>query len=319
MIIKKLFSYETPFIGEHDINGYIYGINDNSSEADTEKSAAIVGAMRGNEYQQLYICSLLSEKMSQLEESGDIVQGKSVMIIPAVNGSALNAGRKYWLSDDSDINREFPGNPNGPATSRIAYSLLSQLKEYNFGIQMPSFYMKGKFIPHVRMMKTGYESTNLANLFGLPLVILNDMRAFDTATLNYNWQLAGTQAFSIYSGGIDRIEEEYAELAVFAILRFLSRMGIIRYNSMGGQIATIMDEEEMVNVKSRAAGFLIKHVNVMNEVSRGDYLADIIDTMDGHVISKVVAPCDGIIFFMQDDPLIYQNEVAFKMIKKLHR
>ena len=154
---KIIFSYETPFSGEHNIYGFVYGAGTYSEPLEAEKSAAIVGAMRGNEHQQLYICSKLSQRLSILEEEGEIVPGKSVMIIPTVNYSALNASHKYWLSDDSDINREFPGNPEGPATSRLAYSLLEELRTYAYGIQFPSYYMRGRFIPHVRMMKTQYS------------------------------------------------------------------------------------------------------------------------------------------------------------------
>ena len=316
---KTLFSYETPFSGEHNIYGYVYGAGTYSEPVQAENSAAIVGAMRGNEHQQLYICSKLAARLSEIEVAGEIVHGKSVLLVPSVNYSAMNANHKFWLSDDSDINREFPGNPMGPATSRLAYSLLEELKNYSYGIQFPSYYMRGRFIPHVRMMKTGFESTNLANLFGFPFVMMAEKRPFDECTLNYNWQKAGTEAFSVYSGGTERINEEYAEVAVSAVLRFLSRMGIIRYNSMGGNISTLMEEEEMLSIKSDAAGFFrrLKDVNV--EVKKGEVLGEIIDPMDGHILNEIVSPVDGIIFYMQDAPLIYQNIVLFRIIKKIHK
>ena len=316
---KTLFSYETPFSGEHNIYGYVFGAGTYSEPLKAEHSAAIVGAMRGNEHQQLYICSKLSARLAEIEEHGDIVHGKSILLVPSVNYSAMNADHKYWLSDDSDINRQFPGNPEGTATSRLAYSLLEELKTYSYGIQFPSYYMRGRFIPHIRVMKTGYESTNLANLFGLPFVMLVETRAFDERTLNYNLQVSGTEAFSLYSGGTSRINEEYAEVAVSAVLRFLSRMGIIRYNSMGGNISTMMEEEEMTSIKSEAAGFFKRMKNVNDEVRRGDLLAEIIDPMDGHVLSEVRSPVNGIIFYQQDAPLIYQNVVIFRIIKKIHK
>ena len=316
---KILFSYETPFSGEHNIYGYTYGAGTYSEPLQAENSAAIVGSMRGNEHQQLYICSKLSVRLSELEEAGDIVPGKSVMVVPAVNYSSLNARHKYWLSDDSDINREFPGNPNGPATSRLAYALLEELKTYSYGIQFPSYYMRGRFIPHVRMMKTGRESTNLANLFGLPFVMINNVRPFDEGTLNYNWQLSGTEAFSIYSGGSERLNEEYADVAVSAVLRFLSRMGIIRYNSLGGSISTVMDDDEMLIIKSDAAGFFRRLMNVNSEVKRGDLIGEIIDPMDGHTLSRILAPSDGIIFYMQDAPLVYQNVILLRILRKVHK
>lgn len=314
-----LFSYEAPFSGEHNIYGFRFGAGSYQESVHAQKSAAIVGAMRGNEHQQLYICSKLFSRLEELEEAGDIVPDKSVLLIPSVNYSAMNADHKFWLSDDSDLNREFPGNPDGPATSRLAYALMSELKQYEYAIQFPSYYMRGRFIPHVRMMKTGFESTNLANLFGLPFVMLAEKRAFDEGTLNYNLQRAGTESFSLYSGGTERINEEYAEMAVSAVLRFLSRMGIIRYNSMGGHISTIMEEEEMVSIKSDSAGFFKRLRNVNAEVRRGDILGEIIDPIGGHKLSEIVAPTDGILFYMQDAPLIYQNVVLIRIIKKIHK
>jgi len=300
----------TAFREAYKIYGYNYGVGD--------QEACIVGAMRGNEYQQLYICSLLSQKLAGLEAHGQIVPGKSIMIIPSLNYSAMNASHKFWLSDDTDINREFPGNPRGTATSRIAHAIFSIVKNYRYGIQFPSFYLQGRYIPHVRMMQTGHESTNLANLFGLPYVITSDIRSFDTTTLNYNWQIAGTDAFSIYSGGTERINQKDAEIAVSSVLRFLSRMGIIHYNCQGGYMPTVMQEEEMLSIKADDAGFFHQLVSTNEEVHRGQKLAVIINPMDGRMVSEVVAPADGIIFFVQEQPMIYQNVVIYKMIKKLH-
>jgi len=307
---EMLFTMNTAFRGEYSIYGYTYGRGD--------KSACIVGAMRGNEYQQLYICSLLSKRLSELEAQGDIVSGKEILVIPSLNYSSMNASRKYWLSDDSDINRSFPGNPDGPATSRIAASLLEKVKQYSYGIQFPSFYLQGEFIPHVRMMRTGRESTNLANLFGLPYVLTNDFRSFDHATLNYNWQVKGTQAFSIYSGGTDRIDEKSANIAVSSVLRFLTRMGIIKYNCHGGYISTIMQEEDMVSIKANDAGFFHKLVGTNEEVKRGQVIAEIVNPLDGQILSEVIAPTNGIIFFVQDNPMVFQNVVIYKMIRKMH-
>ena len=223
----------TAFRGVYNIYGYHFG--------EGEHAACIVGAMRGNEFQQMYICSLLSQKLALLEAEGEITADQSILLIPSLNYSAMNASRKHWLSDDTDINREFPGNRNGTATSRIAYTILERTKEYRYGIQFPSFYHQGRYIPHVRMMQTGHESRNLANLFGLPYVITSDIRSFDRTTLNYNWQMAGTDAFSIYSGGTERINRQDAEIAVSSVLRFLSRMGIIRYNCQGGYIEVMKE------------------------------------------------------------------------------
>ncbi|MDD6401680.1 MAG: M14 family metallopeptidase [Lachnospiraceae bacterium] len=310
MTKEQIFTMNTAFRGEYTIHGYQYGKG--------EKSACIVGAMRGDEYQQLYICSLLAQKLSEIESNGDIVSGKQIFLIPTLNYSSMNAMKTKWNSDDSDINRSFPGNHKGPATSRIAATLLDKVKDYTYGIQFASFYLHGELVPHVRMLETGKESPSLANLFGMPYVMTGMNRSFDAVTLNYNWQLGGTQAFSVYSKTTNVIDDESAKLAVSSVLRFLTRMGIIRYECHGGYISSTLREDELVSIRADEAGFFRSLVEVNQEVRRGDSLAEIINPMDGSVKAIVKAPTDGIIFFAHNQPMVYQNVVVYKLIRRLH-
>ena len=57
-----IYSMNTAYRGEYEIQGFSYGSGD--------KAACIVGAMRGNEFQQLYISSLLAKKLGELEARG---------------------------------------------------------------------------------------------------------------------------------------------------------------------------------------------------------------------------------------------------------
>mgnify|MGYP007115182558 CR=1 FL=1 len=58
-----IFNMNTAFRGEYTITGYRFGHG--------EKAACIIGAMRGNEFQQLYMCSQLILKLEQLGKGCD--------------------------------------------------------------------------------------------------------------------------------------------------------------------------------------------------------------------------------------------------------
>ena len=151
--------------------------------------------MRGNEYQQLYICSQLVKRLGEMEEQGRLTPGKQIMVIPCVNPYSMNVQKRFWSIDNTDINRMFPGYSLGETTQRIAAGVFEAVQDFPLGVQFSSFYMPGAFVPHVRMMKTGYEDPELACQFGLPYVILHAPRPFDTTTPNYNWQIWETKAF----------------------------------------------------------------------------------------------------------------------------
>ena len=55
-------------------------------------------------------------------------------------------------------------------------------------------------------MKTGYENVEVAKEFAMPYIMLRNPKPYDTTTLNYEWQVWGTQAISIYTPGTDQVD-----------------------------------------------------------------------------------------------------------------
>ncbi|WP_033168204.1 M14 family metallopeptidase [Clostridium sp. KNHs205] len=310
MIKDTVYSIKTPFRGELSIPSYHFGKG--------EKSACIVGPTRGNEVQQLYICSQIVKILDKLEKAGAIVNNNEIMVIPSVNHYSINVEKRFWAMDNTDINRMFPGDAEGETTRRIADGIFKAVKGYNYGIQFASFHTPGDFIPHVRMMETGYQNTSLANLFGLPYVVTRKPRPIDTATLNYNWQMNGTNAFSVYTSATDYIDEKSANQAVSSVLRFLTRMGIIKYNCHNGFIATTLEEESLMSIRADVSGIYKRFKEPGEEVAFGDLLAEVVDPIEGEVISQIIAPSEGIIFFAHRKPLVIENCTVYKLIRRLH-
>lgn len=185
------------------VTGYFYGKG--------EPALCIMGALRGDEIQQLYICSQLNKRLKQMEREGRICPGKEILVIPAANLYSINVGKRFWPSDNTDINRMFPGYALGETTQRIAEGIFEPIRHYKYGIHFCSSYTKGNYLPHVRIMHTGFEDISLAREFGLPYVIIREPKPYDTTTLNYNWQIWETAAFSVYTGGTERIDYVSAE------------------------------------------------------------------------------------------------------------
>ncbi len=290
------------------VTGFFFG--------EGEKSTCIVGSMRGNENQQLYACSLLVKRLTDLEKKGKITAGKQILVIPCVNPYSINVKKRFWTIDNTDINRMFPGFSEGETTQRIAAGVFEEIKEYRYGIQFASFYRTGSFLPHIRMMKTGYEDVELAKQFGMPYVVLHRPRPFDTATLNYNWQIWETDAFSVYTTNTARIDQGSARQAVEAILNFLSVQGIIRYHSNAGYVSKVIESANMIPVRSDTAGFFDSRVRVGEEVVEGQLLARIMDPYTNEVTRILSSPVSGVVAFQQDDAMTYENTAVFKIIEE---
>jgi len=301
-IFEEKSLYRAPFT----VRGFEFGAGD--------KSACIIGNMRGNEVQQLYICSQLVKTMKQLEKQGRIREGHSILIIPSANPYSVNSKERFWPIDKTDINRMFPGYDQGETTQRIAAGIFEVIKDYKLGIQFSSFYMPGKFMPHVRVMKTGYENLELAKQFGMPYVVQRNIRPYDTTTLNYNWQIWETDAYSIYSTSTTEIDHKSAKDAVHSVLRFLSKQGILDYHTHDGYISTVVQDTDMISVRTKHAGIFESVVEVGSEVVKGQLLARILNPLEGEIEEELHAPVDGIVFFGHNEPLTYANTAVIKII-----
>ena len=128
----------------------------------------------------------------------------------------------------------FPGYNKGETTQRIASGVFAEISGYEYGIQFASNYIPGEFVPHVRIMTTGYEDVESAKSFGLPYIVLRNPHPYDTTPLHYNWQIWETKAYSIFTNQTETIDQKGATEAVLNVLNFLAGKDIIEFSSHKG-------------------------------------------------------------------------------------
>ena len=78
------------------------------------RTALLTGANHGDEYEGPVALYDLAAKLQPAEITGRVI------IIPAMNFPAFLAGRRTSPIDDGNMNRAFPGAPDGPVTAKIA-------------------------------------------------------------------------------------------------------------------------------------------------------------------------------------------------------
>ena len=301
-----IYSFKGLYRDDFRVRGYEFG--------NGEKSVCILGSLRGNEYQQIYVCSRLITKLKKLEQNGNITEGKSIMVIPCGNPYSVNIKKRFWSIDNTDINRMFPGYDKGETTQRIAAGIFDKINDYKYGVQFASFYMPGYFVPQVRIMKTGNENVDMAKKFGLPYVVLHSPRPFDTATLNYNWQIWETNAFSIYTSSTEKIDKASADQGVNAVLSFLVKEGLIEYHNISERKTKVVESDKFLSVRANNAGFLESLVKAGEHVIKGQVMAYVTDPYTSDILQTVTASEDAIVAFEYDSPIAYKNTALFKLI-----
>lgn len=303
---KIIFEIKGMYRDDFRVTGYEFGSGD--------KSVCIVGNTRGNEIQQIYCCSQLIKKMKQLEDEGRIKKNCKILIIPSINPYSVNIQKRFWPTDNTDINRMFPGYDLGETTQRIAGGVFKEIMDYKYGIQFTSFYTPGDFVPHVRYMKEGYTTAEEAKKFGMKYIVERSVRPYDTATLNYNWQVWDTTAFSLYTNATERISNTGAGQAVIAVMNFLANSGIIKYSAISEKKTCVIEDTDLISVRTEKSGFFEPMVKAGEKVDAGTPLANILDPYEATILETLYAPVDGTIFFIHNAPLTYANTSVIKML-----
>ena len=308
MKVQTIFSMSSPYRDDFRIRAYTFGHG--------EKSLCIVGSMRGDEIQQQYIASRMVALLQEAEAQGKIPEGKSISVIPSANPFSINIEKRFWALDGTDINRMFPGYDQGETTQRIAAGLFEFIKDFRFGIQLASYYLPGQFLPHVRMIHTGFEDVSAARSFGFPYIAIRTPEPFDTVLLNYNWQIWETQAFSLYAGSTDYIDHEMAEVSIQSICRFMAdkEIGEVMEVPEGETNPQVVTSEQLVSIQAPHAGILIVEAHPGQHVQKGEQIAHIMHPYEGRVVAVVKAPVSGVVFFARNKSITFQNTILFRLI-----
>ena len=308
MKIETIFRMSSPYRDDFRIRAYTFGVG--------EKSLCIVGSMRGDEIQQQYVASRLVGLLQRAEEEDRIAPGVSITVIPSANPFSINIEKRFWALDNTDINRMFPGFDRGETTQRIAAGLFDYIKDFRYGIQLASYYLPGNFLPHIRMIRTGFEDVDDARLFGFPYIAIREPEPFDTVLLNYNWQIWETQAFSLYAGTTDVIDPRMAEESIDAVCRFLvcKGMATVDVRRTGESHPEVIEGHQLVSVQSPHAGILLVDREAGSRVQAGEIIARIMHPYEGRIVQNVQSPVSGIVFFARNKAITFQNTLLFRII-----
>ena len=290
------------------VEGYLFkGTNSKAPKV------AIVGAMEGDSILPLYCASTMVDffknKIDKEKIEGD------VLIIPSINHYALNIGKRFWPLDYTDINMMFPGYELGETTQRIAKKVFDAISGYDFGIILERRPDPATCLPYIKLFKSGYEDLIGAKKFGFKMIHHRTMKSIDTVTLQYNWQLWGTKAFSIMCPSDNQVDKKIASQINQAMIRFMDKTKIIDYHIFNGYESTVIDRNSIAVVKSPRSGIFISKELPGNYVSKDQVIGEIVHSLEGDVIHQFLAPCNGMVTCFYSNSLIYEHAVAFRIAK----
>jgi predicted deacylase len=290
------------------IEGYLFEGSD-----PTAPSLAIIGAMDGDAILPLFCASKMVDFLNNIISTKEI-KG-NILIIPSINHYALNINERFWPLDKTDLNMMFPGYKEGETTQRIAAKVFEAISGYTYGINLERQWGPTNCLPHIKLFKSGYEDLKGAKKFGLRMIHHSELRSIDTVTLQYNWQLWGTKAYSIVCPISNVVDEKISNQIHQAMVRFMDKSGVIEHKIFNAYESNIITKSNLKIIKAKKSGIFIPKEIIGSYVFKGEIIGVIKDSLRGNVINEIEASCEGIIICCFSNSLILENAVAFRIAK----
>jgi predicted deacylase len=192
-------------------------------------TALFVSGTHGDEYEgQVALCELARDLRAE------DIKGR-VIILPMANYPAALAGRRVSPIDDLNLNRIFPGDPDGGVTQQIAWFITSELlPRADLVCDLHSGGSSLMYAPCALMTKFADEArTSLLRdallAFGAPLAYIAASAQGQGAdqTLGGAAAKLGVLALGTELGGAGTVTPEAAEMARRGVRNLLIHMGIM--------------------------------------------------------------------------------------------
>jgi len=100
----------------------------------------------------------------------------TLIVVPIVNMFGFNRNVRY-LPDRRDLNRVFPGSPQGSLASQIANKFITEIvNKCEYGIDLHTGSAHRYNLPQIRAFLDNQEIKSLAESFGVPVILHSNIR-----------------------------------------------------------------------------------------------------------------------------------------------
>jgi predicted deacylase len=229
----------------------------------------------------------------------------SVIGVPIVNVQGFRRGSRY-LPDRRDLNRYFPGNPNGSAAARIAHSFFTNvITKCDALVDLHTGSFERANLPQIRADLRDPDVVTLTQGLG-SMVILHSTPA--VGTLRYAATKAGIPAVTLEAGGPSQLELNEVKHGVKGIETLVNTLGMFKKRRFWGDPEPVYYRSSWVRADN--GGILLANVSLGSTVRKGDLLGTITDPMN-NARSELRSPYSGRIIGMARNQVVMPGFAAF--------
>ncbi len=285
-------------------------------DADCGKRISIVTGIHGDELEGQYVCYELARKIGKCRH---YLTG-TVDIYPAMNPLGIDSITRGIPSFDMDMNRMFPGNPDGSMTEYIASQITDDLADSDLCVDIHASNIYLTEIPQIRINELHRDwLLPLATRMNVDFIWVHSNATVLQSTLAYSLNSIGTPTLVVEMGVGMRITKSICDQLVDGIFYSMSQMGIWQGPTTPVRKPMIsVDEDNVAFLNATDAGVFIQTAKHGQYMKEGEEIGRIIDPLAGEVRSRVLSPIDGVLFTIREYPIVDQGSLVARVLRRKH-
>lgn len=229
----------------------------------------------------------------------------AIIGVPIVNLQGFQRGSRY-LPDRRDLNRYFPGNPEGSSAARIAYSFFKEIIHHcTVLVDLHTGSFARTNLPQLRADLTNQAVFELTKGFGATVVLhsTGGEGTLRRAAVEY-----GIPAVTVEAGGPRLLQEDAVSHSVKSIHTLLNHLGMTKKIRIWGAPEPVYYSSMWV--RANVGGILHSKVKLGETVKKGGHLGTITNPIT-NVSERVVSPVSGRLLGMAQNQVVMPGYAAY--------
>ena len=280
-----------------------------------KKRLCIVTGTHGDELEGQMVCYEVSRT---IQENPQYLDG-TVEIYPALNPLGIDTIQRGIPNFDLDMNRIFPGDPDGTMAEQAAYTIIEDLKGADMVLDIHSSNLYLRETPQVRINVLNEDSlVPAAKRLGIEFIWIHDAATVLEATLAHSLNSTGTPCLVVELGVGQRINHGMCRELVAGIFNLMREMGVWHGPATKQSFPEpkVCKGDVVSFLNADTSGVFLTELRTGVNVKKGDILGTIVDPLAGKVLSEVRTPTDGFLFTIRAYPIVYEGSLMARIFNK---
>ena len=274
---------------------------------------AVVTGMYGDELEGQFVAYELVRRLNE----GPLNLTGVVDVYPALNPLGLSALEHGVPQFDIDLERTFPGNPDGNLTEALADAVFRDILGARVCVVIHSSDAYVREMTQARIDEgDSKDLVDLASLLNPQIIWVRDRQRVAEPTLAHALNAKRCPTIVVEMGAETGVSTDSGSWLVEGILRLLEHLHAWTGSTIALPFPRVVRGGNVAVITASNPGLFIPRVEHGAQVRRDDVIGSIVDPLEGTTACEVRAPCNGLLFSLRAYPIAQPGSLLARILEE---